>query len=227
LSDMSDSENDSGSTRFRRLGWFNTKELALISIFSSLWIVLEIYFGPFISQVTQVHGVIQRVFGWFLMLVLAALTGKFGRVTTMAAIASAATRIIRPGRLYSLFVGLGYAFGGLTFDLLYFLPWIRNHKEKTGKTYLLAISALSGTVALIPYVLFNLSVMGLSGFLIWIPLYTYDMIKSVVLSILGTLIGMSVLPRVAVFALKVKDVEVKTDGVIEDAWVESHSAPHS
>lgn len=197
--------NNTGSTKLRRLRWFSTKELALISILSSLWIVLEIYLGPVISQITQVHGVIQRVVGWFLMLVLARLTRRFGRVTAMAAIASSATRIIRPGRLYSLFVGLGYAVGGLTFDLLYFLPIAKNLKGRAEKAYLLGIAVLSGAVALIPYLLFNLSALGFYGFLLWIPLYTYDMVKSTVLSVLGTLIGTSILPRIEVLASRVRE----------------------
>jgi len=184
---------------------FNTKELALISVLSSLWIVLEIYLGPVISQITNVHGVIQRVVGWFLMLTLARLTGRFGRVTVMAAIASSATRIIRPGRIYALFVGFGYALGGLTFDLLYFLPIAKNLKGRAERTYLLGISMLSGSIALIPYLLFQLSVLGFYGFIVWIPLYTYNMVKSVALSIVGTLIGISVLPQIEVWALKIRE----------------------
>jgi len=139
---------------------FSTKHLALISVLSSLWIVSEVYLGPVISRITPVHGVIQRVLGWFLMLVLARLSGRFGRVTAMAAIASSVTRIIRPGRIYALFVGFGYALGGFTFDLLYFFPLARNLKGKAEKTYFLGISTLSGAIALVPYLLFNLSLLG-------------------------------------------------------------------
>ena len=57
----------------RGVKWFDTKELALISVFSSLWIVSQIYLGPIIGQITHVHGVIQRMFGWLLMIILARL----------------------------------------------------------------------------------------------------------------------------------------------------------
>jgi len=206
---MNEPKKDTKSEDLRRLRIFNTKELALISVLSSLWIVSQIYLGPIISQITHVHGVIQRVFGWFLMLTLARLTGRFGRVTTMAAIASSATRIIRPGRIYALFVGFGYALGGLTFDLLYFLPFAKNIKGGVERIYLLAISSLSGAVALIPYLLFQLSVLGFYGFVVWLPLYAYEMVKSVALSILGTLIGISVLPQVDVWALKVGESTIE------------------
>ncbi len=89
------------------------------------------------------------------MLMLARLTGKFGRVTVMAAIASSATRIIRLGQVYSLFVGFRYALGGLTFDLLYVFPTVKNLKGWVNRTYLLGISALSGSIALIPYLLYR------------------------------------------------------------------------
>lgn len=191
------------SKRARRR--FNTKELALISVLTSLWIVSQLYLGPLISQTTNVHGVTQRVMGWFLMLTLAKLTGRFGRVTAMATIASLATRAIRLGRPYSWFVGFGYALGGLTFDLLHFFPAAKNLKGRAEKTYLLGISVFSGTVALIPYMLFKFSVLGFYGFLIWIPLYAYSSIKSVALSALGTLIGISILPQIEVWASKVRE----------------------
>ncbi len=184
---------------------FSTKELALISVLTSLWIVSQLYLGPVISQTTRVYGVTQRVMGWFLMLTLARLTGRFGRVTAMATIASLATRVIRMGSVYSLFVGFGYALGGLTFDLLYFFPIAKNLKGRSEKTYLLGISVFSGTVALIPYILFKFSVLGFYGFLVWIPLYAYNSIKSVTLNVLGTLIGISVLPQIEVWASKVRE----------------------
>ncbi|MEM2111516.1 MAG: formate dehydrogenase accessory sulfurtransferase FdhD [Candidatus Bathyarchaeia archaeon] len=200
---------------FRLLRNFSTKELALISVLSSLWIVSEIYLGPVISQVTQVHGVVQRVFGWFLMLILAGLTRRFGRVTVMSAIASSATRIIRPGPVYSLFVGFGYALGGLTFDLLYFLPVTRKFGGKTEKAYLAGISVFSGFIALIPYLLFQLSVLGFYSFLMWFPLYTYNMVKSVVLSLLGTLIGVSIQPKIEIWAPRISERSIETTNSAE------------
>jgi len=182
---------------------FTTKELALISVLSSLWIVSEIYLGPVISQTIQVHGVVQRLFGWFLMLIMARLTGKFGRITMMSIIASLATRIIRPGQLYSLFVGLGYALGGLIFDSLYFVPNSKKTKGDTTRIYLLIISAISGLAATIPYQFFKLYTLGYYGYLIWVPLYSYDMAKGVALSVLGTMIGISLLPQIDIWTPKI------------------------
>ena len=183
---------------------FSTKELALISVLSSLWVVSQIYLGPTISQLTQVHGAVQRVLGWLLMLTLAELTGKFGRATMMAAIASLASRIIRLGRIYSLFVGFGYALGGLAFDLLYFLPITEKLEGRKKKAYLLGISVVSGAVALIPYYLvYRLWVMSSEGFIIWISLNIPRMINSVVLNVLGTLIGISLIPQFEVLASKI------------------------
>lgn len=197
-------QRNMGYAGFGRNHWFNSKELALISALSSLWIVSEIYLGPVISQITQVHGVVQRALGWLLMLTLAALTGRFGRVATMAFIVSTATRIIRPGQIYSLFVGFGYALGGLAFDLLYFFPIAKNLNGKAERVYLLSISLFSGAIALIPYLLFNLSVLGFHNFIIWFPFYTPNMVKSVALNVFGTLIGISILPRIQVWAPKIK-----------------------
>jgi len=173
-----------------------------------LWIVSEIYLGPVISRITPVHGVVQRTLGWFLMLVMARLTGRFGRVTVMAAIASSVTRVIRPGRIYALFVGFGYALGGITFDLLCFFSIARNLKGKAEKAYLLGISALSGSIALIPYLLFNLSLLGFEGFLLWVPFYILDSgVISVALSVLGTLTAISLLPRIETWASKIRENE--------------------
>jgi hypothetical protein len=179
-------------TSFRKIKVFNSKELALIALFSSLWITSQIYLGPLIGRLTGEHGVIQRFLGWLLMLLIARLTGKFGRVTLMAAVASLATRIIRPGAIYSLFVGLGYALGGLTFDLLYFLP----SKDIQRKIFLLLISLVSSIVAGIPYMLYRLAFLSLYGFLMWLPFYMPDLIRSILLSVAGTLTGLFIAPKI-------------------------------
>jgi hypothetical protein len=178
---------------FRKIKAFSSKELALIALFSSLWITSQIYLGPLIGRLTGEHGVIQRFLGWLLMLLIARLTGKFGRVTLMAAVASLATRIIRPGAIYSLFVGLGYALGGLTFDLLYFLP---SKAIQTRKTSLLLISLVSSMIAGIPYMLYRLAFLSLYGFLMWLPFYIPDLIRSVLLSVTGTLTGLFIAPKI-------------------------------
>lgn len=183
-------------TKLQGLKTFETKELALISVFSSFWIVSEIYFGPMISQLTHIHGVIQRLIGWFLMLILAELTGKFGRVTAMAIIASIATRIIRPMRIYALFVGAGYILGGFIFDILYFFFRKRVCKRGCVGLYILGISVFSGTIAIIPYLTFKLLNLGMIGFMLWFPFYVPKMIKSIILNVIGTSIGISILPKI-------------------------------
>lgn len=177
----------------KKIKTFSSKELALIAIFSSLWITSQIYLGPLIGKLTGEHGVIQRFLGWLLMLFMARFTSKFGRVTLMAAVASLTTRIIRPGAIYTLFVGLGYALGGLTFDLLYFLPSKAIHARKT---FLLLISLVSGIVASIPYMLYRLAFLGFYGFLMWLPFYLPDLIRGTLLSVTGTLTGLFIAPRI-------------------------------
>jgi len=182
-----------------------TKDLALISLFSSLWVVSQIYLGPVIGQITGVHGVINRLVGWLLMLILAELTGRFGRVSIMAALAAFATRFVRrSSSLYALTVGLGYALAGFTFELLFFLPLAKRLKGKTRKAYLLGSSVLSGVVALVPYLVFNYWMLGLYGFLAYSPRYVYSLVKGTILSFLGTLLGISLLPKLETWKSKVR-----------------------
>ncbi|MFQ5758721.1 MAG: hypothetical protein ACE5IF_03505, partial [Candidatus Bathyarchaeia archaeon] len=150
-----------------------------------------------IGQITHVHGVINRLVGWLLMLVLAELTSKFGRVSIMSTVAALATRIVRrSASLYALTVGLGYALAGLTFDILFFLPLAKNLEGRARKVYVLGCSIVSGIVALIPYLIFKFSVLGLYGFLALSPIYAYSLVKGTLLGFLGTFIGLYLLPRV-------------------------------
>lgn len=134
------------------------------------------------------------------MLITARITGGFGRVTIMATISSLATRISRSIQVYALFVGLGYALGGLTFDLLYFLPKSPNLSRK----YIIFVSLISGVAASMPYMLLYLFTLGFYGFSIWFPLYLPDMVKSVALSITGALAGMSISPLIEAKVLHLK-----------------------
>lgn len=190
--------NAKGKRKYERSTWlnFNTKEIALISVLSSAWIISEIYLGVIIGQVTHVHGITERLVGWFLMLVLAEISGKFGRVSTMAAIAALATRVIRRSALEGLIVGLGYFLGGLTFDLLFFIPVVNKFKGKTQNIWILTTSIISGVVALIPYLFLKLSVLGIYGFIAFTPQYAYSLVKGTILSVLGTLAGMPFLPQI-------------------------------
>jgi hypothetical protein len=93
-------------------------------------------------------------------------------------------------------MGVGYAFGGLTFDLLFFLPlaWRLTGRHRHG--YLLLISGLSGTGAVVPYPLFKLVTMTSTAFLVWLPLYLPTAVTNVALNVLGTALGLSLLPLV-------------------------------
>jgi len=183
----------------------NTKEVALVSVFSAVWVAAQMSLGPIIGQITGVHGVIQNLVGWLLMLIVAELTGKFGRVSIMAAVAALATRMIRVSpSLYVWVVGLGYTLGGLTFDLLFFIPGVSSFEGKTRKAYLLTISLISGVVANVPYVLFKLFTLLLPFFIIWIPTYIPLAVKDLVLNVIGTIIGLSLLPLIKPWSAKIR-----------------------
>ena len=178
---------------------FNTKELSLIAIFASVWITSQLYLGPIVGRLTTMHGMVERVVGWLLMVILAKLTGRFGRVSIMTAIATLVTRLIRVSALEGLVVGLGYALGGLTFDLMFFAPLVNNFQGKTEKAYLLTIAIISGGIAFIPYLVLTFSLLGLYGFIAWIPLNVYRLIKDIVLSGLGVFLGLLIIPQIKGF----------------------------
>lgn len=187
--------NNKFSTLFR----VNTRELALISVLSSLWIAAQVVLGPIIGQITNVHGVVQRLFGWFLMLILAEQTEKFGRVTLMATIAALATRMVRrTASIYPWVLAFGYSLGGLTFDLLFFMPFfhVSSLKGKVKTTYILTASLISGLFALIPYLAFQFYTLDINVFTVRLPIYAYSLLKGVSLSILGTFIGLPIASRI-------------------------------
>jgi hypothetical protein len=133
------------------------------------------------------------------MLILAELSGKFGRVSFMASIVAIVTRTIRrSASLYILIVGLGYALGGLTFDILFFLPIMNKLEGKKRKMYLLVISTISGIIASVPYLIYRLSVLGISGFIALSPVYIQSTVKGMILSFLGTLFALSFSSRIKV-----------------------------
>lgn len=184
----------------------NTKEIALVSIFSGIWITSQIYLGPLIGQVTHIHGVAQRLVGWLLMLILAELVGKFGRVSTMAVIAALATRLVRrSASLYTWVVGLGYALGGLIFDLLFFLPFAQRLQGKTRKFYIIGITVVSGLTVLIPYLFFKLEVLPFEAFILFIPSFIYSTIKGTVLSVLGTIMGLPAISQIRPWFTKIRE----------------------
>jgi hypothetical protein len=166
-------------------------------MFAALWVTAQVALGPLLGQLTPIHGIMQRLVGWLLMLLLAEIVQRLGRVSLMATIAALATRIIRQsGALYMWVVGVGYAFGGITFDLLFFLPPTQQLTGRRRQGYLLLISGLSGTLAVIPYLLFKLATMTSTAFLVWVPLYFPTAVTDVALNVLGTAMGLSLLPLV-------------------------------
>jgi len=180
----------------------STREIALVSVFSAIWIGAEITLGPIIGRLQlgpfTMHGSVNRIVGWFLMLLLARLTGKFGRVSVMSLVASLGTRVTRLSAIEGFVVGAGYVLGGIVFDALYFafvVPSGRLKSESLAKTRILAVSTLSGLSAILPYLLLKLSVLGVLGFLILSPQYFYSAVKGTVLSLVGIVAAMAVSNR--------------------------------
>ena len=176
-----------------------SKELALISLFSATWIASQLTFGPIIGRISlgpfTLHGVVNRVVGWTLMLVLAEISGRFGPVSLMSITASVGTRIIRASPLSGFVTGIGYALGGVLFDYLFNVSekWV-NRGSSSGRLFM--FSFLSGAIAIFPYLLYRLLVLGWAGFLILTPVYAYSAFKGIVFSLLGTSLGISVSGRV-------------------------------
>lgn len=175
--------------------WASTREMTLIILFSSLWIAAETILGPMIGSFSigpfSLHGSVNRLVGWLLMVVLAETTGRFGRVTAMTCVATLATRVIRVSALEGTIVGLGYAVGGLVFDALYFLPIEKSLTGKPHLVYSYFVYVISGVFALVPYLLFELTVLGLYPFVALLPSFGWSVFKGVILSIVGASFGVS------------------------------------
>jgi len=176
------------------------KEIALIAIFASIWIAFQVSLGPIVGRFRlgplSLHGVVNLIVGWFLMLVLAEICRKFGRVSVMAIIAAIGTRSVRVSLVEGLIVGAGYALGGILFDVFFFIPIINNLRGKKRDVYLLVISSITGLISLFPYLLLELSVLSIPAFIAKTPLYAYFALKSVIFSALGATLGLIILPQV-------------------------------
>lgn len=169
----------------------------MISLFSAIWVASQIYLGPVIGRLTTLHGLVQRFMGWFLMLVLAELTGRFGRVSLMAGIAALATRMIRySASLYVWAVGLGYALGGLSFDALFFVPAARGLRMGRRTGYLVMTALVSGVLASLPYFLYRLISYGPVAFLVWLPVNLPKEFMDIGLNVLGTLAAVPMVPKI-------------------------------
>jgi hypothetical protein len=177
------------------------RDIALISMFSAMWVASQLYLGPMIGQLTTVHGVVQRFMGWFLLLIVAEVTGRFGRASLLATIAAFATRIIRrSASLYIWVVAVGYAFGGVVFDALFFLPVMRRFQGAHRNGYLIAASLTSGILATVPYILYKLMTLGLIPFIVWLPIYLPKASIDVGLNVAGTIVAFLVAPHIRIFS---------------------------
>ena len=181
-------------------GFTRTRELALVSVFSALWIAAQLTLGPVLGRFSlgpiSFHGVVNRVVGWMLMLILANVSGVFGRVSIMALVASLGTRLIRLSPLTGIIVGVGYALGGLIFDIMFFGIYTRKRKARSGTYFLLAASIISGTLAMAPYVTFKYLILNMEAFIALTPVYAISTLKGTIFSVVGTIIGLSIIPRV-------------------------------
>jgi len=180
-----------------------TKEIALMATFSSIWIASQVTLGPVVGGLSigpfSVHGAVNRIVGWALMLILAELASGFGRVSVMAAIAALVTRVIRTSPIEAVTVGAGYAVGGVVFDALFYAPALVPLKRKYHGGYVTVSSLVSGTSAIVPYLLLKLSVLGSSAFLSLVPLYAYSTAKGTILSLAGTVLGSAISSRLRKF----------------------------
>ncbi len=186
--------------RVNGFGFTRTRELALISILSALWIAAQFTLGPILGRFSlgpiSFHGVVNRVVGWMLMLILANVSGVFGRVSIMALVASLGTRLIRLSPLTGIIVGVGYALGGLIFDIMFFGLYTRKGKVRSGTIILLVASIISGTFTMAPYVIFKFLIFNTEAFIALTPVYAISTLKGTIFSVVGTIIGLSIIPRV-------------------------------
>lgn len=178
----------------------NSKEIAFISVFASIWIVAQITLGPILGRFSvgpiSLHGVINRIVGWMVMLILAETSNGFGRVSVMSLVAAVGTRIIRLSPLTGLVIGAGYFLGGFIFDIMFFTLSVRDRGKISRRLCFLSISAVSGTLTMIPFLLFRFSVLGSDAFRILTPMFALSIIKGVFFSLTGTFLGLSILPSV-------------------------------
>jgi hypothetical protein len=133
------------------------------------------------------------------MLLMAELTEKLGRVTLLTSIASLVTRIVRrTASLYPWVLASGYALGGFIFDLMFFFPALpfRTLQNKFRTGFLLIASLISGLFALIPYLAYQFFTLGIYVFIIKTPVYVYVIVKGVSLNLLGTIVCISIIPKV-------------------------------
>jgi hypothetical protein len=175
------------------------RELAFTAVSASLWISAQIALGPSIGRFSfgpvSMHGAVNHVVGWFLMVVTAALLRKFGMVSIMASVAAVGTRMIRVSALEGMLAGLGYICAGVFFDILFFSLKLDNLRGFRLRGLTIFIAASSGVSSLIPYLFFRLYVAGPAVFTTLVPLYILSIIKNIFFSSAGAYLALLALPR--------------------------------
>jgi hypothetical protein len=116
---------------------FTTQEIALISIFSALWIILNYYVAPLSFQLLHLpvgHGILV----FFTLLLVAWASGKYGTASTVGIIGS--TIVLLAGGPLPV---LSFAIASLLFDIILVAC---HHKLKT-KPYSMGIAVLATAVS--------------------------------------------------------------------------------
>ena len=85
-------------------------------------------------------------------------------------IASLTTRIIHFSPLTGLVTGAGYDLGGLAFDALYFGRYGWKPSRRSDSTFLLVVSIISGTLAMVFYIILKFSMLNIEVLIALIPL---------------------------------------------------------
>lgn len=159
----------------------------------------QIVLGPIIGRFSigpiSMHGIVNRFVGWLLMLILAEITDRFGNVSVMSSVAALGTRIIRLSALSGLVTGIGYAVGGLCFDVLYFQANNINKNNTHRESYILGVTIISGLLASVPYLLYKYLFFSFDAFRLYVPVHILSSVKGVLFSIAGTFIGLKMLDR--------------------------------
>jgi hypothetical protein len=126
-------------------------------------------------------------------------TGGFGTITLMTGAAALGTRMFRPPSLESIVVGIGYVLGGFVFDIL--CSVVLRRGSSTSMLYGMGVAVASAVTASTPYLIWNLTTVGTEAFVLLLPVYALAVVKEVVLSSFGTMLGLKVKVGPAVRAL--------------------------
>ncbi len=116
---------------------FKTQDIALISIFSALWIALNLVVAPLSFALTGLP-VIHDFLVFFVLLLVVWATGKFGAASFVGVVGSVIV-LLAGGPLPMV----GFAACSILFDLILIL----NHHKLTTKRFSIAIAAIATVVS--------------------------------------------------------------------------------